>query len=77
MFLSSPTKPPTPSEYAVIVITIAGLLIAFGAVALALAFRAGPEKHEMAIALEHRGFWSLELGVGIAGLFWLFRRLSQ
>jgi hypothetical protein len=77
MFLPDPTKPPTRSEYAVIVVVIAGLLIAFGGVAVLVGLRAPPEKHEVATALEHRGLLSLGLGVGIASIFWLFRRFTD
>jgi hypothetical protein len=75
--MQSPTQPPTPTEYAVITWVIAGLLIAFGIVALVFSFRAPPEKHEIAVALEHRGLWSLGLGVGIAGIYWLVRRFTD
>jgi hypothetical protein len=75
--MQTPTQPPTPTEYAVIAWVVAGLLIAFGVVALVFSFRAPPEKHELAVALEHRGFWSLGLGVGIASIYWLVRRITD
>lgn len=74
MCLPDPTKPPTPAEYAVITVVIAGLLIIFGVVGLVVAFRAPPEKHELALALEHRAFLSLGIGIGIAFVYWLIRR---
>lgn len=77
MILPNPTKPPTPSEYAVIFVVLAGLLIAFGVVALVMAFHAPPKKHALAVALEHRGFLSLGLGAIFAGIFWLYRRLTD
>jgi len=70
-------KPPTPSEYAVIVVVSSGILIVLGVVAVVMALRAPPEKHEFAVALEHLGFWSLGLGALIAFIFWLFRRLTD
>jgi hypothetical protein len=77
MFLPDPTKPPTPTEYAVIAWVIAGALIVFGIVALVFAFRAPPDKHEIAIGLEHYGLWSLGLGIGIIGIYWLVRRITD
>ena len=70
-----PSKPPTPGEYAVIAWLIAGSLIALGLVALFFAFRAPPEKHEIAVNLAHGGLWSLGLGLGTAGIYWLVRRI--
>ena len=40
-------------------------------------FRAPTEKHEVAVALEHRGFLLLGIGVGIAIAYWLFRRFRD
>jgi len=75
MCLPDPTKPPTPSEFTVIAVVVVISLIAFGVAAVVISFRAPPEKHEMAIALEHLGFWSLGLGVGVAGVFWFYRKI--
>ena len=58
-----PSREPTPSEYAVRVVFIATVFILVGVVALVMGFRAPAEKHEVAVALEHRGFWSLGIGV--------------
>lgn len=77
MIFQEPTKPPTPSEYAVITCLIAGSLVALGVVALFIAFRAPPQKHQIAAILEHGGFWSLGVGVGVAGIYWLVRRNSH
>ncbi len=54
-----PSREPTPSEYAVLVVFIAVVFIIVRVVALAMGLRAPAEKHEVAVALEHRGFWSL------------------
>jgi len=77
MILPEPTKPPTGSEYAVIVWLIAGLLMAFGIAAFVIGFRAPPQKHGVAIALEHCALWSFGLGVGIGAIYLLFRRLTD
>jgi hypothetical protein len=56
-----PSKETTPSEYAVLVVV----------------FRAPAEKHELAVALEHRGFGLLGIGGAIAVGFWLLRRFRD
>ncbi|SPE51348.1 exported hypothetical protein [Verrucomicrobia bacterium] len=60
-----------------LVVFIAVVFIILGVIALVMAFRAPPEKHELAVALEHRGFWSLGIGAAIAVAFWLFRRFKD
>ena len=75
--IPDPTKPPTPSEFAVIAWVIAILLIAFGIFGLVFAFRAPPDKHEIAIALEHRAFLALVIGFGIIGAYWFVRRFTD
>ena len=70
-------KPPTPSDYAVIVVVGSAVSIVLGIVAVVMAFRAPPEKHDLAVHLEHLGFCSLGLGVVLAGIFWLYRRLMD
>lgn len=72
-----PSREPTPPEYAVLVVFIAAVFIIVGGVALVMGFRAPAEKHEVAVALEHRGFWLLGIGVAIAVGYWLFRRLRD
>jgi len=47
-----------------IVLDIAAVFIV-GVVALAMGFRAPAEKHEVAVALEQRGVWSLGIGLAI------------
>jgi hypothetical protein len=76
MFAPEP-KPPTPSDYAVIAVASSGILIVLGVVAVVMAFRAPPEKHDYAVALEYLGFCSLGIGALIAFIFWLFRRLTD
>ena len=58
-------------------VVISGTLIALGFVALIVAFRAPPEKHEIAVALAHYGCWSLGIGFFIVFAFWLVRRLTE
>jgi hypothetical protein len=70
-------KPPTPAEYTVIVVLIAGSLIILGIVGFVFAFRAPPEKHELALALEHYSAWSIGLGVGVALIAWFVRKLTD
>ena len=72
-----PSREPTPSEYAVLALFIAAAFIILGVIALVVAFRAPAKKHKLAVALEHRGFGSLGIGVAIAVAFWLFRRLRD
>jgi L-asparagine transporter-like permease len=72
-----PSRETTPSEYAVLVVFVAAALIIVGVVALVMGFRAPTEKHEVAVALEHRGFLLLGIGVAIAIAYWLFRRLRD
>jgi len=75
MFLFNwPSKRPTPSEYAVLVVLISVIFVVFGVVALVMGFRAPAAKHDLALALEYRGAWCLGIGVTIAFGFWLFRR---
>jgi L-asparagine transporter-like permease len=68
-----PSRETTPSEYAVLVVFVAAVFIIVGVVALTMGFRAPAEKHELAVALEHRGFWSLGIAVAIAAAYWLYR----
>jgi L-asparagine transporter-like permease len=72
-----PSRETTPSEYAVLVVFIAVVFIILGVVALVVAFRAPAEKHDLAVALAHRGFWLLGIGGAIAVGFWLFRRFRD
>jgi L-asparagine transporter-like permease len=72
-----PSRETTPSEYAVLVVFVAAALIIVGVVALVMGFRAPAEKHDVAVALEHRGFLLLGIGVAIAIAYWLHRRLRD
>jgi L-asparagine transporter-like permease len=72
-----PSRETTPSEYAVLVVFVAAVFIIVGVVALVMGFRAPAEKHEVAVALEHRGFLSLGIAVTISIAYWLFRRLRD
>jgi L-asparagine transporter-like permease len=72
-----PSRETTSSEYAVLVVFVAAALIIVGVVALVMGFRAPTEKQEVAVALEHRGFLLLGIGVAIAVAYWLFRRFRD
>ena len=73
-FPPSPTKPPTPSEYAVIALALAGLLMLCGAVALIVALRAGLQQ-DGAVELEHLGLCSIGLGIATGAGYWVVRRI--
>ena len=75
--MNVPSKKPTPAEYVVIVVGSSILLIGFGVVALVFAMRAPADKHEMTVALTHRGLWCLGIGIVIALGYWLYRRLKD
>ena len=53
------------------------VFIVLGIVALVVGLRAPAEKHEVAVALEHRGAWCLVVGLGILLVYWLYRRLKD
>ena len=72
-----PSKETTPSEYAVLVVFIAAVFVILGVIALVVVFRAPAEKHDLSVALAHRGFWLLGIGAAIAVGFWLFRRFRD
>jgi hypothetical protein len=74
---SFPSKKPTPSEYAVLVVSSSVLFLVVGAIELVVAIRAPERKHELAVALAQRGFWCLGIGVAIALAYWLYRRLKD
>jgi hypothetical protein len=71
------TKPPTPAEFAVIAALISGSLIVFGIVGFVIAFRALQGKHELALTLEHYSASSIGIGIGIALIAWLVRKLAN
>ena len=70
-------KPPTPADYAVLFVLGSVVLIGLGVVAEILALQAPPEDHERAVALSRFGLLFIGFGIGIAVVFWLFRRLSD
>ena len=72
-----PSREPTPTEYAVLVVFLSAAFIVVGLIALVVAMRAPAEKHESAVALAHYGLWSLVIGVAIAAAYWLYRRLRD
>ena len=72
-----PSKKPTPSEYAVLVVASALLFVVIGIIALVFAVRAPESKHEAAVALAHLGFWCLGIGGAIGLAYWLHRRLKD
>jgi len=72
-----PSRETTPAEYAVLVVFGAAVFIVIGVIALVVAYRAPAENHEMAVAVAHRGFWSLGIGIAIAVAYWLFRRFRD
>lgn len=72
-----PTHRPTPSEYAVIAVVIAGLLISFGMAGVAAGFFAAPEKHLVARALIKLGGTMLGLGILVAVAYWAVRRFMN
>ena len=72
--MPSPTKSPTPAEYAVIALVVAGLLIIFGAIGLTTGLLAVPEKAETSAALTKLGAASLGLGLFVAVAYWVIRR---
>jgi hypothetical protein len=70
-----PTKKPTPAEYVVLIVFVSLVFVVLGIAAIVLGMRAPADKHQMAIALEHRGEWCLISGIAIAFGFWLTRRI--
>jgi hypothetical protein len=61
-----PSRETTPAEYAVLVVFGAVFFVILGVIALVVAVRAPPEKHELAMATAYRGVWSLGIGTAIA-----------
>ena len=68
-------KKSTPSEYAVLVWFVCAAFVILGIVALVIGFRAPADKHDLAVALESRGAWSLGIGIAVGAGYWLYRRL--
>jgi len=61
----------------VLVVFMSAGFIVLGVIALVVAFRAPPEKHHLAVALAHRGLWSMGVGAAIGVAYALFRRLKD
>ena len=76
-WIPTPSKKPTPSEYAVLVWFVAIVFIILGVVAIVIAMRAPAENHDLAVQLEYRGAWCIGIGLGIVFVHWLFRRLTN
>ena len=75
MFWLIPSKPPTPSEYAVLLYAFSILAILAGLVGLVVSFNSPLEKHAAALALERYSFWALGTGMVFGFGVWLVRRL--
>lgn len=70
----SPSKSPTPSEWAVLMWAFVVLLILAGVAGLIISAFVPPEKHELALELAHYGFRSLGVGLVLGVGLWAFRR---
>ena len=75
LWIFPPSKKPTPSEYAVLLWFVCALFIIVGVVAIGIGLGAPASKHDLAVALEARGVWCLGIGIAIAGVYWVYRRL--
>jgi len=51
--------------------------IVLGIIAIVIGLRAPEQTHDAAVALEQKGAWSLAIGFGILGLYWLYRRFKD
>lgn len=69
-----PSKPPSPSEWAVLFWAFVVLLVLAGLTGVTLSFLAPPEKHEVAVALARYGWRTLAAGLGLGLVVWLVRR---
>jgi hypothetical protein len=70
-----PSKDSTPSERVVLIFFIAAVFIILGGVALVIGFRAAPEKHDLAVALEYRGAICIGIGLAIIFAYWLYHQI--
>lgn len=75
--MTFPSQQSTPSENTVVAVLTSTVSIALGIVALVVAIRAPEEQHELAATVMRGGFLSLGIGLTIAVMFWLYRRLSS
>lgn len=51
------------------------LFMVMGIIAFVIGLRLPAEKHDVAVALETRGAWCVGIGLAIAGVYWVYRRL--
>jgi hypothetical protein len=61
----------------VLIVSSSLLLMVVGVIALVFAIRSPEGKHELAVALAHRGLWCLGIGIAIALTYWVFRLLKD
>jgi len=71
------SKPPTPSEFAVIAVVLSGALITVGLIGFGFSLFAPPQKHEAAATLIHLSGWAVGLGAFIGVAFWTVRRFTD
>jgi len=74
-FGPNPSKPPTATEYTLIVLGSSALLIILGFIGLALRLFRAPQNPATAAALTRYSCWSLGIGLAIAAGYWLIRHL--
>ena len=67
-------KSPTHGEIGVLTWVMVGLLVGFGLTGLVVAYRAPPEKHDLALALNFLSGCSLGLGILLAIIYRIVRR---
>jgi hypothetical protein len=71
------SRSPTPFEWALALYFVALLMIGFGVFGLVAAHRAVPDKEAAALVLQHRAFWFFGMGLVVALVTWIFRRLTS
>lgn len=76
-FIPHPSKPPTPSEYAVLALGCAGVMIFVGLIVLGVRFLAGPWSPGAAAALVQLAGWLSGMGLLTSSAYWLIRRLKE
>ena len=73
----TPSKPPTPSEYAVLAVGLSVLLIGIGVCGFAYAWLGAPARPELVVMLVSISAASTGLGLIVAAAYWLVRRLGE
>ena len=73
----NPSRPPTPTDYAVIAFGFSGLLVVLGAIGLGFGLSAASRKPEVAAALIYYSGWSLGIGLFVGFAYWLVRRFTD